>query len=79
MAACDQVNAPDYSVADVWAKHQHLSNWAEVKRAAADTWDELPQAYDSQFKNPCWKTKVRDPPLAVCIPFCGSRNHLMVQ
>uniref|UniRef100_A0A7S0N6V6 Sulfotransferase n=1 Tax=Chlamydomonas leiostraca TaxID=1034604 RepID=A0A7S0N6V6_9CHLO len=61
-----QVNAPTYTVAELWANHKHLPNWEEVRRAAGDTWDELPQAYNASFKNPCWYNKSGQ---VKCLPY----------
>lgn len=53
-----QVNAPSYSVADVWAKHKHLPNFEEIKKQAADSWEVLPAQFDPKYKNPCWTSQV---------------------
>lgn len=45
---------PSYSVNDVWLAHKHLPNFAEVERAAKDTFEYLPSKYLDGYRNPCW-------------------------
>jgi hypothetical protein len=61
-AAGLQANPPSYTVTARWAQHRQLPrlpNWDEIRDAAADTWPELPEQYDPEFKNPCWWSTVR--------------------
>ncbi len=49
-----QVNAPKYTINEVWKAHKHLPNFAEVDGAAKDTFVNLPDKYLDDFRNPCW-------------------------
>ncbi|KAG2490124.1 hypothetical protein HYH03_011430 [Edaphochlamys debaryana] len=49
-----QTNSPDYHVNDIWKKHSHLPNYAEIEGAARDTFALLPKEYDPNYKSPCW-------------------------
>ncbi|KAG2490123.1 hypothetical protein HYH03_011429 [Edaphochlamys debaryana] len=60
-----QVNAPTYHVNDIWTKHTHLPNFAEITRCAGDTFNVLPKEYDPAFKNPCWN----DGTAFKCLPY----------
>lgn len=49
-----QVSAPSYHVADVWASFQPSPKHDEIVKAAPDTWQALPKAFDKTYRNPCW-------------------------
>ncbi|KAG2452263.1 hypothetical protein HYH02_003287 [Chlamydomonas schloesseri] len=49
-----KVTSPSYHVADVWAAYVPPPNHAEVVKAAPDTWEVLPKAFDKAYRNPCW-------------------------
>ncbi|GIL80774.1 hypothetical protein Vretimale_9126 [Volvox reticuliferus] len=49
-----KISAPSYHVADVWANFRPSPNHDEIVKAAPDTWEVLPKAFDKGYRNPCW-------------------------
>lgn len=49
-----QGERPTYTVAEVWSNHKWQPNHEQMVAAAADTYQLLPSALNSSYKNPCW-------------------------